>query len=226
MQRILQLPNKVIEKEDFMFEFISYIISNIEWIAFASALIAFITLKKSHKRSRREMTVNLLLDWSKNLDKDASLARKYAQQLSDEQARDLYNQKRVKFNSTDYRERRLYINIKKLLKGMSSNTESKGVHQKGKTLYLTELECREFRWLVISYLNKLESVLVAWMHNCADSKIIEEQFGYLFDESKGESILENVRKAAGRENTYPAIEKFQLTLKAQREKKLRRSRKL
>jgi len=55
-------------------------------------------LKTDHERSRREKSVELLLDWTKNLKENTSLARKIVESLDDEQSRNLFNQEDVRIS--------------------------------------------------------------------------------------------------------------------------------
>lgn len=69
-------------------------------------------------------------------------------------------------------------------------------------------EVTKLRWTIISYLNLLESILVAWHHEIVDKGIIEKQFAYIFSPENGYDGLENFRKAAGGAKSYPVIYKF------------------
>ncbi|MBO6149330.1 MAG: hypothetical protein J6O55_08330 [Lachnospiraceae bacterium] len=117
------------------------------------------------------------------------------------------------------------------------DTESKNVSadkkedeekpQKSNKLYkLSKRDVYILRNEIIGYLNRAESILSAWQHNVADTQIIEDEFAFLLDESEGKTMLENFRKAAGSESSFPAIEMFCLHLRKKRESKLIRKKKL
>jgi len=55
-------------------------------------------LKADHERSRREKSVDILMEWSRNLKKEGSLARKIIECLNEEQCRDVFNQQELKIN--------------------------------------------------------------------------------------------------------------------------------
>jgi len=82
------------------------------------------------------------------------------------------------------------------------------------------------RHIAIRYLNMLESILLSWAMGVADPKVIESEFSYLFDEEKGRTAMEGLRKKVGMEG-FPAIEQFMKTLrertKARSDKVVRRS---
>lgn len=195
-----------------------------------SILIAFLVFKKDHERSRREGSVDLILKWSSRLDKRASLAKKYVEQLSKNQIRHLYAQEEVAFNSANKDEEELCIKIKQLLHDDRDinkfNMRKLDENNSEEKLCLTEEESSELRWLVLTYLNMLESILIAWQHNSVDATIIEQEFAYMFNLSKGRDILQEFRIAAGSEDTYPAIEIFCNHLKEKRKKKLLRKHKI
>lgn len=60
--------------------------------------IAHKQLKADHERSRREKSVELLMEWSRNLKKEGSVARKIIECLNEEQCREIFNQQEVKIS--------------------------------------------------------------------------------------------------------------------------------
>ena len=72
---------------------------------------------------------------------------------------------------------------------------------------LNIIKSTQLRWEIITYLNILESVFIAYRHNVADKKIIKEQFRYLVNPTENHFVLEEFRKASGEEN-YPGIRDF------------------
>lgn len=85
---------------------------------------------------------------------------------------------------------------------------------------LNEGEISKLRWLVLSYLNMFESILVAWQYSAANRKIIEAQFSYLFDPANGSDALSNFRRACGGTSCYPAIEAFAAHVQKEKQKRL------
>ncbi len=175
-----------------------------------SVVIATLNIILSNKKARREQTVMLILDWSKNLDKRSSLARKYVEKLSQRQIESLVKEEKIFFNSSDKYERELYFKIKKLLIEDENNYEKfhvKIYNTKYKLFYLTEEESSKLRWIVMCYLNKLESMMVAWEHKGAVRKIINQQFLYLVN-STDDGTLHKFRKALNEGKAFPSIDKF------------------
>lgn len=169
-----------------------------------SAVTALYTIRKDHERSRREKALELVMQWSTNLsnNRKSSLARKYVEKFDEKQARSLINQEEIVFNEN---ETELCSKIRKLL---SVNPEvSKEYERK-----LTVEESSELRWIIICYLNMLESVLSASHHGVADIDIIREQFQYLYNPANGDYVLEKIRKACP--GCYPATDDFYENIKS------------
>lgn len=157
--------------------------------------LAYRQLKADHERSRREKSVDVLVEWSKNLKKEGSIARKIIECLSEEQCRELLKQQEFKISSKH----------QSLLAELFSEQE---LRMEGEHIVISEAQSSELRWHAISYLNALEFTLVAWQYAVVDKEIIESQFAYLFRPADGHELLKNFRKAANGEESYPAIEVF------------------
>ena len=154
-------------------------------------------LKADHERSRREKSIDILNLWSQNLRKEGSIARKIIEKLNEEQCREIFNNKPVKID-------RKYesILVQFFGEGILNISDNNDI------ILLDEQQSTELRWHAITYLNTLEFTLVAWQYSVVDRGIIENQFQYLFDPANGHEMLKHFRKAAGGENSYPAIEIF------------------
>ena len=168
-------------------------------------------LKADHERSRREKSVELLLEWTKNLKENTSLARKIVESLDDEQTRNLFNQEDVKISKK-------YDNA---LKKILSINDADELKEENDFIILSGKSVSKLRWYVMSYLNMLESILVAWQYSIVDREIIEHQFSYLFFPEQGHEALKNFRVAAGGEKSFPVIEIFTNHLEEQRRKILK-----
>lgn len=153
-------------------------------------------IKADHERSRREKSVDILNQWSQNLRKEGSIARKIIEKLNEEQCREIFNNQSVKI---DKKHESL---LNQFFGEGNIDTEN------GDLIKLTELQSTELRWHAITYLNTLEFTFVAWQYSVVDRSIIESQFQYLFDPANGREILKHFRKAAGGEDSFPAIEIF------------------
>ncbi|CAB1368165.1 hypothetical protein [Denitratisoma oestradiolicum] len=170
--------------------------------------IAHRQLKADHERSRREKSVEILMEWSRNLKKEGSVARKIIECLNEEQCRDIFAQQEVKIS-------RKHENLLAQLFGDKIQTKEGNDH-----ILLTEAQSTELRWHAVSYLNSLEFTLVAWQYSVVDKEIIETQFSYLFRPADGHEVLKYFRKAAGGENSFPAIEIFTAHLSKKRRDQL------
>lgn len=178
---------------------ISTIIGSLAIIGiFIQVLLAYRQLKADHERSRREKSVEMLLEWNKQLKEDSSLARKIAESLNEEQSRKLFNQEIVEIDSK----------FKPSLMKLFGITDEKLLDENNSKVKLDEGQVSKLRWHLITYLNSLESILVAWQYSIVDREIIEHQFSYLISPEKGHSALKYFRTATGGEKTYPAIELF------------------
>ena len=168
-------------------------------------------IKAEHERSRREKAVDLLLKWNDSLKKETSLARKIVEGFSLEQCRCLYKQESFKVSGKHY---------KTILEIMECHEDQDKEISDDNDADLTQGEISKLRWLVLSYLNMFESILVAWQYSVADRGIIEAQFSYLFDTAHGYDALSNFRMACGGESSYPAIESFTAHVRDEQRKRL------
>lgn len=158
-------------------------------------------IKGQHEERRRENTINFMITWCNSVKKDTSIAEQVARKLTNEQGISLY--KHESFEVTDAIKEDIckFCPLGKELCPKCSLKDSNKVDGK----ILTEL-----RWHVITYLNTLETVLIAWDLGIVDRATVEEQFAFLKDSSKG-ITLSQFRNIAG---GYPVIEKFIDTIKS------------
>lgn len=163
-------------------------------------------MSADYERSRREKSVELLMEWSKLLKRENSAARKIIDTLSEEQCRKILQQQKVRV-SKEHKEL-----LFELLYSESSEltaVELDGGLVEGDDYFeLSESDSSKLRWAAVNYLNALEFVLVAWQYSIVDRDIIEHQFSYLFKPADGYELMKHFRKAAGGEETFPAIEIF------------------
>lgn len=164
-------------------------------------------LKADHERSRREKTVDILFEWDQRLKKEGALARKIIETFSEEQCREVLAQQPL------HVPKKLEHLITQLFCNETFDSDDNKI-------ILKEAHSAELRWYALTYLNALESVLVAWQYSIVDREIIEHQFSYLFKPSDGHEGLKHFRVAAGGEDSYPAIEIFACHIREKRRKKL------
>lgn len=152
-------------------------------------------IRADHERSRREKSIDVLVQWSNNLTKENSITRKILDNLSEDQCKNILNQEEVKV-------------LKKhepLLQQLFGQNLDAPVDD---YIVIKASQSAELRWNAITYLNSLEFTFVAWQYSVVDRKIIEDQFQYLFNPDDGSEVLKNFRKAAGGSLVFPAIEIF------------------
>ena len=152
-------------------------------------------IKEQHEERRRENTTNFMLSWCNSVKKDTCIAEQVARQLNNDQCTCLYKHTGFKVSDSIKKEICKFCPLDKSLCEDCSLKGSNIVDGK----ILTEL-----RWHVVTYLNTLETLMVSWHLGTVDRKVIEEQFAFMKDASKG-STLSQFRHAAG---GYPLIEEF------------------
>lgn len=162
-------------------------------------VVAYKQYVSDHERSRRENAANLVLEWSRVLLPRASVSKKFAETLSPENSKSLFNTEPFNVPATS----------KKIVAAcLAGVVDEKEFRIEGETLYLGIREVAEIRWQVISYLNLLEAVLVAWRHNTADREILEEEFSPLVKDVYEKPLLGLFREATGGLSGWPAVEEF------------------
>ena len=165
-----------------------------------TVIIAWKQITADHERSRRERAVELVFEWAKSLSPRASISRKFAETLNKEETLSLHKQESFGVDEK----------YKLLLVGCLEEKEE-NFKVEDKKINLTVNQVVKIRWELISYLNKLESILLAWRHNVADKDIIEEQFKYLIRLEDGHELLPEFISASG--DGYPSIKEFAEHLK-------------
>lgn len=161
--------------------------------------------KQTHdnlEQSLREKTVEIMTTWSKTVQKETSFAEKIVEQFDEKQCELLYEQKDFQVSTEVKRELCQICPYKNTNTCTECKSNSSNLHT------VSGLQLTELRWYIISYLNSLESVMIAWQQGIVDREIIEKQFLFLVDPTKKRNALANFRKVAGNGNSYPVIEKF------------------
>lgn len=186
-----------------MAEMSSWVSAGAEVVIALGLGLNWMQMRADHDRSRRERAVEYILGWTRYLDQRGTAARKLVEKLSFEQASDLFNQEAFEIDE------RHGGYIASVFADMPEKIAGK---------YKIDLKMSaELRWLVVTYLNNLEAILVGWRHNVADRDIVAEQFRYLVSPQQNHFILENFRNAADGPTNYPGIAEFVQELKARAE---------
>jgi len=166
-------------------------------VAATVIFIAWKQLRADHERGRRQLAVELIRYWATQLNQRASVTRKLIETLDFSQAKRLSDQKSFKVAREQ----------SELLKAAVPPETGWQLPETGDSIDVPQHVAALLRWESITYLNKLESILVAWHHNIADRELIMEQFRYLVAPTEGHAILAQFREAAGG-NNFPAIAAF------------------
>ena len=153
-------------------------------------------ISEHHEERRRENTINFMVDWCNSVKKDTCIAEQVARKLNNEQGISLYKHEAFEVSNNLKQEICKFCPLSKDHCGECSLSNEKN---KVDGKILTEL-----RWHVITYLNTLETILIAWDLGIVDTATIEEQFSFLKDPSKGLTLSQFRNSAGG----YPVIEKF------------------
>lgn len=150
-------------------------------------------IEDDYERSRRERTIDLLLDWFERLEYSNSTARKFAENIDDISLKAIWNNTEFKIQNTEQNKKYLKILFPK------EKFDDK------KTFEINALQSSKIRWNLISYLNVLEAILASWVNDTADRELIEEEFKYMFDHDDG--TLKRFRNLSA--GSYPCIDLFE-----------------
>lgn len=178
--------------------------------------------KKQYDQSRREKTVEMVIRYTHDVNKETKATEKIVSQLNDEQCQDLYNGNAFTVDSKTKEQLCKICPYKKECLMDSEKPKDLCVNEKkecvidGELLYFV-------RNNIIGYLNSLESVLLAWQLGIVDQDALEEQFNFLDKKRQKERALETFRMIAGNGKSYPAIEKFYQHLDRKRLDEARKS---
>lgn len=154
-------------------------------------------VRADHVRSARERAVDTIGLWAQNSDPKGSIARKLVEGLSPREIQKIVEQAPLVIDEADG------ANLSGVFAEVPEFRDGR--------YHLTVKHTSELRWIVISYLNRLEASLAGWRHGVSDEQIIEEQYAFLVNRGKGHHILANFRNALrtnSETDPYPAIEEF------------------
>ena len=181
--------------------------SNIQFPNFSTINSIFFSKEKRARRTTKTK------NGRRSLERETSLAEKIVEKFNQEQCRKLCRQEKFLVDKE----------AKKALCQICSDKHCENCDYKetcDKTEYeVSDRQLLELRWYVISYLNTLETVLVAWQQGTVDRKVIEHEFSYLYSRENGWDVLSAFRDAAGGTKAFPVIEAFIFTLKENEAKK-------
>ncbi len=158
------------------------------------------------ERNKKEKAVEAARAWNTQLNEVGSSARKLVDDLSPSDCKKLHNEESFSINGKIrlLRLKTVFSDNKELCKQIDDEIRDNGDEASYK---IDETAASKLRWIIIDYLNSLETVLVAWQLKIVDRDIIEKEFSYLMDD--GSPTLKSFRDVAGGNKSYPAIYEFE-----------------
>lgn len=180
--------------------------------------------KQLHESQRRNNAANILYQWSANLAKEESIAKRIVEQFDKAQVKALFCEADSLIVTQEQYEKMFQIfkcelgtklTSKRCIKCSSgkecNENESSDLCRvcpnKGKHT-LNKNEIILLRWYIMHYLNNLECVLLQCKNGSVDVDIFYEQFRYQYNTRDGVMALKEFREVAGGIESYPAIEWF------------------
>ena len=177
-------------------------------VAAISAILVWLQLRADHERSRRELAVNLLREWTTGQQIETASAIRLVRLLNADQCTKLAAREPfILTNTADFRE--LVLACLEYRFPNVRNDNSLGDLSGNSPLTVNSTYASYIRFRAVGYLNLLESILAAWYESVAQPNIIEGQF--LFLRSGKEADLRTLRAAmenANNADPFPAITLF------------------
>ena len=181
-------------------DWVSSIVSLFGLIGIIALYFSFRAYKDDHERSRREKAIEMVQLWTTDLDKNTSSAQKFVEMLSREQCIKIANGGKFKISKSEQVDAlKKCFDEKNMPKGLDIATEEYEIP--GNISY-------QIRWLIVQYLNLLETILLSGREGIAKQSILDEQFQYLVNRNKGKTALRTYREANNAEMDYPSITEF------------------
>jgi hypothetical protein len=181
-------------------------------IAVGSLVYARRQLLADHRRSQRQLAMEMCQRWSNFTSAESSSVVRLVEKLDDKQCATIVNLSGPL--SVDADNTHLLLNIFLL---RFPQCEQKLKSETGQTVAIDGQYLLYLRHIAVRYLNMLESILMTWTMGIADQRVIESEFSFVLDPKQGRSGMENLRTRLGHKS-FPAIAMF---VEAQREKERR-----
>lgn len=176
----------------------------------------------SDQRNRKEKAIEATREWNIRLNEVGSAARKLVDSLSETSCKRIWNEEPFQIKCHYENDEEYTTQLRRFRTIFADDQQICANIEKAfgnDSFDVDDVAVSKLRWIIIDYLNSLESVLVAWKSDIVDRKIIEQEFGYLIKD--GAATLETFRRVAGGANTFPAIQDF-VTAMADKQKKKNR----
>jgi hypothetical protein len=176
-------------------------------VAAVSAILVWLQLRADHERSRRELAVNLIKEWSDSIDVETASVIRLVRELNREQCELLVSRKPFKVDKTNLDFVRSCFEIRFPEINNDPEFDQQSVNT---TININYKYSGYIRFVAARYVNSLESIMIAWYESVAQPRIIEGQFRFL--RSAPESSLVTLREAICRDNNnvdgFPCITRF------------------
>ena len=185
-----------------------------------SVFIAYRQYKNEHEKARREDSLKLCEYWTKSLKMTSNVVRIVVESLSTQEAIELYRGETVKISLANFKMLKILFESNKStrftkgqrkrikqIKQKYGSIKNSGYEDFSK-IKLTRSQTELLRYEAIKYLNTIETVLCSIKYGISDNEILEDQFGFLLVQDEGRTILQEFRKAAGGDVSYPGIQHF------------------
>jgi hypothetical protein len=167
-------------------------------------------VREDHERSRREISLQMMLEWAKKMERGTNVVTRFVDSLDEHQARRLAEEKPFTVGSD-----RLEYLVS--LASATNLTEEQVFKNTSGQIELTQTCVSLVRAQAVNYLNMLEIVLTAWKDNIGDQEVLKNEFRPLYNPQRGDYMLEKFRQAVGGSSSFPSIIKFVQSIKNERE---------
>lgn len=167
-------------------------------ILFISIFFSYLIFKDDHDYRRRKCFIELMKDWNNN-NKDGItfIIRNIIKNLSKEQRQKLMNYNEFTVNED------LHEFIKICL--LKANIEDDMIKNENGMYLINKKQSIILRQMVVTYLNRVECLLAASIHNISDFELTKEQFIYL---TKSDENYEGMINDFGVIDCFPCTIKF------------------
>lgn len=162
-------------------------------------------LTLTRKYRREELAVELISKWSISLNRNISSSRKVVENLGLRECEAINKMQELTIEDKDNQ-------LSKLLK---VSLDKEIIVENG-LIYLDEDCSGILRWHITTYLNLLESIMIAWQRGLAHPEIIEQEFMFLrSDDGQGFALstfrrqLRAEAEKTHKNDPYPAITSFE-----------------
>lgn len=167
-----------------------------------------------HEKSRRENACRIIADWSHNLRKEESIAKRIVEKFDEKQARALYNEEEFSVTKDIYDKLMVILEPEGNEASCASDKDNDAQNrhcddcEQKNMVKLKKRHVVLLRWFVIHYLNDLECVLLQCKQGIADEEVFFGQFNYQYNTQNGVMALKTFRNLAGGVDSFPATEWF------------------